>query len=99
NQSALIANRSAIRTLQELDHIAAESVARQVALRSEELEGKARLAKAEYESVALQQAMATQKEQLNDLLGRDIRTEFTVGALPEISMAAPDLAQARIRAL
>jgi outer membrane protein len=98
-QSALTSNESSIQTLRELDRVASENVAHQVSLKSEALEVKARLAKAEYEGAALQLDLASEKEQLNDLIGRDARTEFTVQALPEPSLAAADLAQVREHAL
>ncbi len=98
-QSAVRANESALRTLRELDRVASESVAQQVILKSDELEVKARIAKAEYEAAALQHGLATQREQLNDLMGRDTRIEFAVRGLPEPSLTAADLAQARARAV
>src|ERR1700728_2100316 len=98
-QSALTSNEGSIQTLRELDRVASENVAHQVSLKSEALEVKARLAKAEYEGAALQLDLASEKEQLNDLIGRDARTEFTVQALPEPSLAAVDLAQVREHAL
>jgi len=78
--------------------VVSESVAQQVVLKSDALEVKARIAKAEYEDAALQHGLATQREQLNDLMGRDTRIEFTVRSLPEPSLAPADLAQARTRA-
>jgi outer membrane protein TolC len=98
-QSALTSSASSIETLRELDRESTESVAHEVALKSEALEVKARLAKAEYEAATLEHELAAEKEQLNDLMGRDARTEFDVQALPEPSLAAVDLAQAREQAL
>ena len=56
----------------ELDRVTGDYVAHQVALKSDSLEVKTRLAKAEYEALNLQNQLATQKEQLNNLLGRDV---------------------------
>jgi outer membrane protein TolC len=98
-QSALRANQSALQTLHELDRVVSESVAQQVVLKSDALEVKARIAKSEYEDAALQHGLATQREQLNDLMGRDTRIEFTVRSLPEPTLAPADLAQARTRAV
>ena len=98
-QSALEANQSSIQTLRELDRDASESLSHQIALKSEALEVKARLARVEYEGAALLLDLASEKEQLNDLMGRDTRTEFTILALPEPSLAAVDLAQVREHAL
>ncbi len=52
------------------------------ALESESLEVKARLGKAEYDMLKLGNDMASQKERLNKLLGRDIETRFTVSPIP-----------------
>jgi outer membrane protein TolC len=98
-QSAVTANESSIESLRELDRVTSESVSHEVALKSEALAVKARLAKAEYEGATLLHDLAAEKEQLNDLMGRDSRTEFTVRALPEPSLAAADLAQTREHAL
>lgn len=98
-QSALEANRSSLGTLREQDRVAAESVARQTALQSEELDVKARIARVEYESATLQHDLATQKELLNDVMGRDPRTQYTLRTLPDVAPAAPDLAAALARAL
>jgi outer membrane protein TolC len=98
-QSALAANQSSQETLREQDRVAMESVARQTALQSEELDVKARIAKVEYESATLQHDLASQKEALNDLLGRDPRLQYTVRGLPDVSPETPDLAAARARAL
>src|ERR1019366_702184 len=84
-QSALAANQSSRETLREQDRVAMESVARQTALRSEELDVKARIAKVEYESATLQHDLASQKEALNDLMGRDPRLQYTVRGLPDVS--------------
>jgi outer membrane protein TolC len=86
-------------TLREQDRVAAEGVARQTALQSEELDVKARIARVEYESATLQHDLASQKEQLNDVLGRDPRTQFRIQLLPDVAPATPDLAAARARAL
>jgi outer membrane protein TolC len=98
-QSALDANRASAATLREQDRVATESVARRTALKSDELDVKARIARVEYEAATLQHDMATQKEQLNDAIGRDARTEFSVRALPDDSKVVLDLAAGLARAL
>jgi len=74
-------------------------VARQVSLRSDSLDVKTRLAKAEYEALNLTNKLATEKEQLNNLLGRDVRAEFKVAAIADINGFADELAGSRSRAL
>jgi outer membrane protein TolC len=98
-ESALSAAGEAIRLHRELDRTITENLAQQAVLKADSLEVKARLAEADYAALQLRQALATQKEQLNLLLGRDIRTEFSVQALPEATLAELDLASAQARAL
>jgi outer membrane protein TolC len=98
-ESALGVVEESIRLLRELDRVATESLAQRVMLKSESLEVKARLAKADYEAATLGQAAATQKEQLNVLLGREPGREFRVVRTAARPEAAPDLEQARVRAL
>jgi hypothetical protein len=75
------------------------SSAQQVALKSDSLEVKTRLAKAEYEALDLTNKLATQKEQLNNLLGRDVRRDFRASAVPDAADFGFDLSSARRRAL
>jgi outer membrane protein TolC len=98
-QSALAANQKSIETLGEQDRVAGERVSRRTALQSEELDVKARIARVGYESANLRHRLAAQKEQLNDLMGRDPATEFTIRPLRDVSTDALDLAAARARAL
>src|SRR4030095_2594975 len=63
------------------------------------LEVKTRLAKTETEALTVSNQLTTLKEQLNDLMGRNINTEFRVSVVPELSLLDIDLAAARTRAL
>jgi outer membrane protein len=98
-QSGMEAVHQAVELYTELDRLTERDLEQQVVLRSDSLEVKARLARAQYESAMLVDAVATQKEQLNALLGRDVGTEFTVRALPDTGDASADLRAARARAL
>jgi outer membrane protein TolC len=98
-QSALESVVEAIRLYRELDRVTTDYVAQQVSLRSDSLEVKTRLAKAEYEALNLTNKLATEKEQLNNLLGRDVRAEFKVATVVDINGFADDLAGLRSRAL
>ena len=75
-QSALEATEESVRFLQELDRVVSEQVAQRKALRSDSLEVKTRLAETEHRAVTLENALETEKERLNDLLGRNIHEEF-----------------------
>ena len=99
SQSALDSIKEEIRLYHELDRVTGDYVARQVSLKSDSLEVKTRLAKAEYDALNLTNQLATQKEQLNNLLGRDVRTEFRVSAVPDAGDFGLDLALARSHAL
>ncbi len=98
-QSALDSLLEAIRYYRELDRVMGDNVAQKVSLKSDSLEVKARLAKAEYEALNLTNQMTTEKERLNNLLGRDVRAEFRVAPVPDVNGIGADLALARSRAL
>lgn len=97
-QSALEATEKAIELYRELDRVTGEYVLQLVALKSQGLEVKTRLAKAEYDALTFQNALSSQKERLNQLLGRAITTEFRVNPIPEMSPFEMDLAAAQGRA-
>lgn len=88
-----------IRLYRELDRVTGEYVVQKIALKADELEVETRLAKSEYEAATLADQLASQKEQLNQLLGRDIHTEYNVSAAPEFSGYEIDIVAARERAL
>ena len=98
-QSALESVAEAIRLYRELDRVTEDYVARQVSLKSDSLEVRTRLSKAEYEALNLTNKLATEKEQLNNLLGRDVRTDFKVAAIADVNGFADDLPNLRSRAL
>ena len=98
-ESALQSVRQALASYRELDRVTGDYVVQQVALKADDLEVKTRLAKTETEELTVGNQLTTLKEQLNQLVGRDIRTEFRVSAIPEPSLFETDLAAARERAL
>jgi outer membrane protein TolC len=98
-QSALESTQVAIASYRELKRVTSDQVAQQVLLKSASLDIETRLAKTEYEAINLSNELATQKEQLNDLLGRDVRTDFQVYSAPDMNGFPADLEGARHRAL
>ncbi|MBA3766905.1 MAG: TolC family protein [Acidobacteria bacterium] len=101
-QSALESSEHAIRLYRELERVTGEYVAQQVVLLPEYLDVKTRLAKAQYEILVLHNLLATQKEQLNNTLGRDIRTDLIISPLlasDQFVLRETDLAAAHERAL
>src|SRR2546422_1693434 len=98
-QSALETIQESITSYRELDRVTSDKVAQQVSLKSASLDVKTRLAKAEYEALNISNELATQKEQLNNLLGRDVLTEFRVNPAPNVNGFPAELESARNRAL
>jgi outer membrane protein len=98
-ESVLRAQEEQVRVLHELDRVVGQQVAIEAALRSDGLAVKARLATEEYSLARLRGDLATGKERMNLLLGRDLAADFTLGAVPEISIEEVDLPSALARAL
>ncbi len=98
-ESALETTDQAITLYRELDRTLEVRVAQKVALRSDSLDVQFRLAKEQLTRTTQQNTLASQKEQLNQLLGRDVRTDFVVEPVTALSIAEIDLTAARGRAL
>ena len=98
-QSALAASSDAIALYRELDRAVQHRVVQKVALRSDALDVQFHLAQEELERTTHTHTLASQKEQLNQLLGRDVRTSFEIEGVPEMSLVAVDLAAAQSQAL
>jgi outer membrane protein TolC len=87
-----------------------ERLAEETALPADRLDVKARLASEEYKVASLENDRQTRKEQMNNLLGRDVAFPFSVAplkqapaeevdlrsALDKAQVSRPDLAQARL---
>ena len=97
--SALSSVEEALKSYHELDKVTGDYVIQQAALKADLLAVQTQLAKVEYEQLELSNRLATQKEQLNTLLGRDVDTAFEVTGVPEFSSVETDLAAARKLAL
>lgn len=82
-QSSFESAEEAIRLYRELERLVKDQVRQQKALEADHLDMKAKLAEAEYNALVLRNSLATQKEQLNELLGREVQTEFSVTGEPE----------------
>ena len=99
SESALDSTEQALALYRELDRTLEVRVAQKVALRADSLDVQFRLAKEELTRTTYQNTLASQKEQLNQLLGRDVRTDFVVEPVTELSIAEVDVDAARTRAL
>ncbi len=113
-QSSLTAARETVRLYKEVERVTNDYVLKQTALESDLLQAQATLADAEQSEVTLSNQEATEKEQLNDLLGRDVLTQFSVVSIdretinPEADLVAarkqalshrPEIEQARLKTL
>jgi outer membrane protein len=98
-ESALAANTEAIALYRELQRTVQVRVAQKVALRSDALDVDFRLAQEDLERTTRQNSLAAQKEQMNQLLGRDVRTAFEVEEVSAISLIDVDLTAAQAHAL
>jgi outer membrane protein TolC len=98
-ESALTATGEAIALYTELGRTLDVRVTQRVALRSDSLDVQARLAQEQFTRTSRANTLATQKEQLNQLLGRDVRTAFDVEPVAPASALDIDLAAAQTRAL
>jgi outer membrane protein TolC len=97
-QAAVDAAREAVKTLTEVQRVTAEHVAEHTLLRADALEVEARLLKSRYDLSSGENRLATRRELLNDLLGRDLATRFHVEALPVQDAGGLTLESARERA-
>jgi outer membrane protein TolC len=94
-QAGVDAAREAVKTLEEAQRVTAEYKAQEAVLRADALDVDARLAKSQYDLSTAENGLATQREHLNQLLGRDLTIPFRVDETPENE--APDLTLATAR--
>ena len=98
-QSALEAARENVKALQEMDRTTDEYVKEKSALPYQSSGVKAQLAQAELQVVTLEDTMQTQKENLNDLMGRDITSDYALAGVPDALPEEQSLEMARQTAL
>ena len=97
--SARGAARAQATQLMELDRVVTNRVEQRVALRGSALEVQARLVQSRLALLSLDNTLDSQKEQLNLLLGRDVRTPFEVAGVPEPTSSELNVDEAVSRAL
>jgi outer membrane protein len=98
-QASVDAAREAVKTLEEAQRVTAQYVTEKAVLRADVLDVDARLAKSRYELSVSENGLATQREALNQLLGRDVSTSFRVDFNPEQERSDLTLNSARQEAL
>jgi outer membrane protein TolC len=90
-QSSLESAEHALKYSEELDQITDRYFVQKVVLKSDSLTVKAQVARARYQIVTLRDALTSQRESLNQLLGRDLPAEFSVQPVAELTASEADL--------
>jgi outer membrane protein TolC len=98
-QASVDAAREAVKTFEEAQRVTVQYVSEKTVLRADALDVDARLAKSRYELSVAENGLATQREALNQLLGRDVSTFFRVEFVPEQDKSDLTLDSARQEAL
>jgi outer membrane protein TolC len=98
-QSQLRSAQQNLEFLKQLSDQTDRYLSEETVLKSDSLSVKARLAQQQYQILTLRDALETQKESLNRLMGRELTTPFAVESQPEPSSEEFDLEVARKRAL
>ena len=98
-KSGLSSLEQAVKSYKELDKVTSDYVVQQIALKADQLVVQTRLARAQYDELELSSKLATQKEQLNSLLGREVVYEFDVTDAPAFISVETNLIAARQAAL
>jgi outer membrane protein TolC len=98
-ESALEAQQALVKQYEETDRVTQQFLTQESVLKSDSLQVKAKLAQAQYQIIQLRDTLDTQKEQLNELLGRDVDIPFHTEPVPPITPAEMDLKAARQMAL
>jgi outer membrane protein TolC len=97
-QAGVEAAREQVKTLQEAQRVTLQYIAQKTVLRGDALEVDARLATSRYQLSVAENGLATEREHLNQLLGRDLGTPFRVDAMPEDDATDLSLGTARDKA-
>ena len=98
-QAQVTSAKAAVQALIELSTLTEQRLAQQTVLESDLLTVNANLKQQRYQLLVVQDAFEVQKQNLNRLLGRDLRTPFSVEMQPVGELAERDLETARKQAL
>jgi outer membrane protein len=98
-ESSLEAQRALVKQYEETVRVANDYLAQKSVLKSDSLEAKAQLSQSRYQIVQLEDTLTTQKEQLNELLARDLDVGFRTEPVPPVTAQEMDLKAARQSAL
>ena len=110
-QSSLESAEHGLKYSEELDQVTDRYYVQKVVLKSDTLTVKAQVARARHQILTLRDALASQRESLNQLMGRDLRAEFSVQPVAELTSyetpldvgakaldERPEVRQARLKA-
>jgi hypothetical protein len=98
-QAQVASARAGVQSLSELSTLTEQRLAQETVLLSDSLTVKAKLKQQRYQLLTAEDAFELQKQNLNRLLGRDLRTPFSVEMLPFGELVEWDLDTARKQAL
>lgn len=98
-RSALEATKENIAFYSSLVEIVGNKVKERTALEYQLLDAEARLAQAQHDELEQTNDLADHKERLNELMGRDVVTPFTVAPLADLPSPVIDQEQAATQAL
>ena len=95
NQTQIASAEANVKYLADLQAETDRNLAEQAVLKGDSLAVKAKLSQQRYQLLTLRDSLESQKESLNQLLGRDLNTEFSVEAQPLPSTAEIDILAAQ----
>ncbi len=98
-QSALESTQESVAFYQSLTKVVGDKVKQKTELEYQLLDTEAKLAKAEYDGLKQRNSLLSEKERLNELMGRDIYTPFTVTASLSADETIPDAEKAHALAM
>jgi outer membrane protein TolC len=99
SQALLRSLRETLKLYQEIERLTTQYVEQQTALKADLLEIQTRIAQTEQDELSLQNRLASGKEQLNQLLGRTVLTDFELEPVGASAGLDIDLLDARRSAL
>lgn len=98
-QAQVESAKKAVQALMAVSAVTEQRLSAQTVLASDSMTVKAKLKQQRYQLLTLEDDFEVQKQSLNHLLGRDLRTQFTVEMQPVADVAESDLEIARKLAL
>ncbi len=98
-QALLRSLRETLKLYQEIERLTTQYVEQQTALKGDLLDIQTRIAETDQNELTLENRLASGKEQLNQLLGRDVRTDFDLEPVALAAEMDVDLSEAHRSAL